>query len=170
MIGYIITFAITSVFLYKMDIHNKLYSTCDRKYKKWKKITNLVSTTHKSQLSIYSVSIQMIFKALYLSFIQYLNNSVKRIDKNTYEVEYVINGKLYKMIVIPKKGPMSFIEIRDENDIDMTEFILPYYGPNYDWHSIGIIPQFFKCKKLTFEMDDGTQKVFEELDYIELNN
>jgi len=164
MIGYIITIAITSAFLYKMDIHN----TCDRKYKKWKKITSLVSTTHKSQISIYYVSIQMIFKALYLSFIQYLNNSVKRIDKNTYEVEYVINEKLYKMIVIPKKGPISFIEIRDENDIDMTEFILPYYGPNYDWHSIGIIPQFFKCKKLTFEMDDGTQKIFDELDYIQI--
>ena len=170
MIGYIITIAITSIFLYKMDIHNKVYNTCDRKYKKWKKITSLVSTTQQSKLSIYSVSIQMILKALYLSFIQYLNNSVKRIDKNTYEVEYVINGKIYKMIVIPKKGPMSFIEIRDENDIDMTEFILPYYGPNYDWHSIGFIPQFFKCKKLTFEMDDGSQKIFDELDYIELNN
>ena len=163
---FIIIGIFTSAFLYKIDFHNIVYNTCDRKYKKWKKITNLVGSTHESSLSIYAISIKMIIHALYLSFIQYLNNSVSKLDKNIYEVSYIIGGKKYKMITIPKKGPTPFIQIRDEHDNDITEFILPYYGPNHDWHSVSVIPQFFKRKRLIFEMEDGSQKIFEELDYI----
>lgn len=157
---------LSSVFLYKIDFHNIVCNICDRKYKKWKKITNLVRSTHDSQISIYTISVKMILQALYLSFIQYINNSVRKLDKNIYEVSYIIGGRNYKMITIPKKGPLPFLHIRDENNNDVTEFIIPYYGPNYDWHSISVIPQFFKYKRLIFDMEDGSQKIFEELDYI----
>ena len=110
----------------------------------------------------------MIFQALYLSLIQYLNNSVKKLDKNTFLVEYIIKGKVYKMIVIPTKGPSSIIQIRNQDEKDITDHILPYFGPNYDWHRINIIPQFFTCERMTFELDDGAQKIFNELEYINI--
>jgi hypothetical protein len=140
----------------------------DRKYKKWKKINNLVSSQHKDLISIYGISIKMIFQALYLAFTQYLTNSVKKLDKNVYLVEYIIGGKVYKMIVMPKRGPNPVVQIRDENEDDITDNIIPYFGPNYNWHMVNIIPQFFKCKKMTFELDDGTQKIFDELEYINI--
>jgi hypothetical protein len=86
----------------KNNDYNKLYI----KYQKWKSLKSLVSTQHKSKIIINLISFNMVLKSLYLSFIQYINNSVIKIDKNKYEVSYIINGKLYKMIVSPSRGPM----------------------------------------------------------------
>ena len=158
----------TTYLFYKIDAHKIICENIERKYRKWKKINNLVSAHHKDLVSIYGISMKMILQALYLAFIQYLNNSVKKIDKNTYLVEYIVGGKVYKMLVLPKKGPSPIIQIRNEDDKDITDDILPYCGPNYDWHHVGIIPQFFNCEKMTFELDDGTQKIFNELDYINI--
>lgn len=160
------TVVTSAVFCYKFDVYSIVCNTCERKYRKWKTINDLVSSKYENLYDVYMVSIEMILKSVYLSFIQYLNNSVTKLDKNTYQVEYVIGGKLYKMIVIPKKGPSPVIQIRNHENKDITDFILQYYGPNYDWHSVRFIPQFFHCRSMTFEMDDGTEKVFEELDYI----
>lgn len=153
---------------YKIDAHNIIYNMVDRKYKKWKKINNLVSSHHENLISVYGISIKMIIQALYLALIQYLNNYVKKLDKNTYLVEYIIGGKIYKMIVLPKRGPNTILQIRDHTEKDITDEILPYFGPNYDWHNVSVIPQFFNCEKMTFELDDGTQKIFNELDYIDI--
>jgi hypothetical protein len=158
----------TTFLFYKIDAHKIICENVKRKYIKWQKINNLVSSHHKDLISIYRISIKMIFQALYLALIQYLNNSVTKIDKNTYLVEYVVGGKVYKMIVLPKKGPSPIIQIRDHNEKDITDYILPYFGPNYDWHHVGIIPQFFACEKMTFELDDGSQKIFDELEYINI--
>ena len=158
----------TTYIMYKIQAQNIIYNSITRKYKKWRKLKNLVSSQHKDLVDIYSISFKMILQALYISLLQYFNDSVKKLDKNTYQIEYVVSGKLYKMICIPKKGPCPILQIRDENENDITEEILPYYGPNYDWYSISFIPQFFKCKKLIFELDNGEQKIFDELEYINL--
>lgn len=100
----------------------------------------------------------MLFKALYISFIQYLNNSVKKLDKNIYEVTYVINGRLYKLIIIPTRGPAPILQISDERGEDMTDKILPYMGPQYNWHGNKYLtPGFFNCRELNFELADGTE-------------
>lgn len=162
----LITLASTYV-LYNIDSHNIIYNAIERKWKKWKRMKNFLSNHHNNFTDLYKAAFDLILKAIYISLIQTMNNSVIKIDKNTYQISYVINGNLYKMISIPKKGPTSIIEIRDENDIDITEHILPYYGPCNDWHCISFIPQFFKCKKMIFELDSCT-KEFNELDYIDL--
>jgi len=40
--------------------------------------------------------------------IQYLTSNVNKIDKNIYEITYVINGKMYKMRVKTKRGPSIY--------------------------------------------------------------
>ena len=162
----LITLASTYV-LYNVDAHNIIYNTADRKWKKWKRMKSFLSNHHNTITELYKAAFELIIKAIYISFIQTVNKSVVKIDKNTYQISYVINGNLYRMILIPKKGPTSIIQIRDEFDIDITERILPYYGPCHDWHSISFIPQFFKHKRMVFELDSGT-KEFDELDYIDI--
>jgi len=159
-----------SYLFYKIDVHNIIFNSLERKYRKWQKINNLVSSRYETSLEVYKISITMVCKAIYISLLQYINNSVKQIDKNIYEINYVIEGIFYKMIVIPKKGPHPILQIRNENHVDITDNILPYYGPCHDWHSITVIPQFFKCKTLIFDMSDGTEKTFGELEYIDLNS
>jgi len=137
-----------------------------KKYMKWKSLLNLVSTQHNYKIMIYWISFTMVIESFYLSLIQYLNDSIKKLDKNKYEVSYVINGKMYKMIVNPKRGPLPFIMVKNEKNEDVTDIISPYLGPNNDWHTKKYCPDFFKCKKLVFELLNGEKVIFSDNDTI----
>ena len=44
---------------------------------------------------IIYITLTIIFQSLYLKFNQYMNNSIKQIDKKTYEINYELNSKIY---------------------------------------------------------------------------
>jgi hypothetical protein len=99
-------------------------------------------------------------------FKQLLNGNVKKLDNKTFEVSYVIHGHLYKMIVIPKRGPNDYVLITDENKIDVSDIIIPYMGPRYDFHRHPFTPKFFKTKTLTFHNVNGAESTFEDDDIL----
>lgn len=77
------------------------------------------------------------------SRIEHENNSanVRKLDNGFYEVSYKIKGRNYKMIVLPERGPPKVSNIVNYNGMDVTEEVLPYMGPNYDWkHTTSEIP------------------------------
>ena len=160
--NFIIISAFGTIYFYK----NKIYDFLIIKYNKWISLNNLVSSQHNSKIMIKIISLQMIFKSLYLSFIQYMNNSIIKIDKNSYELSYIVHGKLYKMIIKPIRGPVPILCVTNENNIDITEQILPYLGPNNDWHGKKYYPDFFKHKTLNIELLDGSKKTFNHSDTI----
>ena len=96
-----------------------------------------------------------------------MNTSVRKLDKKTYEISYVIDRKLYKMIVTPKRGPAPIIQVSDENSTDITDYILPYMGPEYDWHGKLFTPKFFQRKSLTFELMNGEEFTYEESNHVD---
>ena len=148
----------------KHDGYNKLL----KNYTKWQNLNKLVSYNHDSVVMIKLVSLSIIFKSYYLSFIQTINNSVIKLDKNTHEVSYIINGKLYKMVVSHPKGPAIILSILNENEDNVTDEIIPYFGPNNDWHKRKFTPKFFKNNILKFELASGEIKIFKNLENIEL--
>jgi hypothetical protein len=89
-----------------------------------------------------------------------MNNTVKKIGKNTYEITYNIAGNTYKMIVTPTKGPSPILQISDHNLNDVTNEILPYLGPERNWHGNKFNLDFFNKESLTFELADGSTKIF----------
>ena len=152
--------------LIKLDFHNIIYKTVEYKYSRWKQLNTLVSSKHDKKYMITLVSIVMILKMLYLNFIQYLNNSVKKIGKNMYEVSYVVNGKFYKMIVSPTRGPVQILQVTDQDNNDITDEILSYVGPRYDWHNTKFTPNFWGYKSLTFQMHDGNEVFINKDDFL----
>ena len=161
MINYFIVFMIffgSFIFINK-DIVTK-------KYNKWKTLKNLISTQHNSLILINLISMKMILQSYYLNFIQYMNNSVRKIDKNKYEVSYVINGKLYKMLISPSRGPIPVLSVTNDDNTDLTDLIIPYLGPNNDWHGNKYYPDFFEEKKLNFELIKGEVKSFSNREII----
>jgi len=133
------------------------------RYGRWKSLNDLVRTNEKHQNNtcvVIYISCKMIAQAMYLSLVQYMNNSVKKLDKNVYEVSYQIKGKSYKMIVTPDKGPAKILQISNDSEIDVTNRVLPYLGPNYNWHGTKLTPKFFGYTSLTFELYDGGEKTF----------
>ena len=169
MISYFIT-TISTIFFgtlfYKIDAYNIVKEYISIKKNKLKNLYNLVSTRHTSKFIIVLISTEMLFQSFYQSLVQYLDNSVKKIGKNKYELKYVINGKLYKKIIIPERGPLPVVSITNENNDDVTEYILPYIGPNNNFHNENFNPNFFDYKILKFEMSNGTIKIFNDFEII----
>lgn len=163
---------ISSIFFgtlfYKIDAYNIVKEYIIIKKNKLKKLYNLVSTRHTSKFIIVFISIEMLLQSFYQNLVQYLDNSLKKIGKNKYELKYVINGKLYKKIIIPERGPLPIISITNENDDDITEHILPYIGPNNNFHNENFSPNFFGYKKLIFEMCNGNIKIFKNYEIIKI--
>ena len=161
-----IIYIISAVISFSIGIFVKYEYTktcCDiliKKYNGWKRLNKLVSTKYKSPLMINWISFIMVCESLYLKIILYLNNSVKKLDKNKYEVSYIINGKFYKMVTTTARGPIPVIQIMNEDNIDVTEYIIPYMGPNNDWHNRKYFPDFFNYKSLIFELSNGERKTF----------
>jgi|UniRef100_A0A6C0J1T9 hypothetical protein len=134
-------------------------------YQDWKSLNRLVASNPNTRF-VYLESIKIVFNAKYLKFTQYLNNSSKKIDKKTYLVTYYIEGKQYKMLVKPKKGPNPILKILDENEIDITQEILPYMGPNLNWHNYPVTPDFFNKKNISFEYNNQNKLTFNYTDII----
>jgi len=145
-------------------VHNSVSDS----YTGWKRLNELVSTQEKSVIRTAGISASMIAETLWTSALNYLNSTVKQVNKNTIEVSYVCNGRLYKMVVTPQRGPNPIVKITDENGLDVTARILPYLGPRRDWHHSHLTPHFFGCKELTFEFLVGHVKTFDENERIHI--
>jgi hypothetical protein len=169
MLSYLLL-TISSIFIgrlfYKIDAYNVLKEYLIIKKEKLNRLYNLVATRHTSSVIITFISIEMLVQAFYQSLVQYLDNSITKVGKNKYELKYVINGKLYKKIITPERGPLPVIFITNETNEDVTEQILPYIGPNNDFHNEKFYPSFFGYKKLIFEMLNGESRVFYNLETI----
>ncbi len=147
---------------------NNIYEFIKQKHHKWKRLNNLVSSKHKNIIMINWISLCMLIESKYIDFLQYINKTFKKLDKNTYEITYSVNGKIYKMIVKPSRGPNIISKIVDQNNIDVTKEILPYLGPNNNWHNTNFTVDFFHCEKLIFEMNSGEIKEFDKHEKIVL--
>jgi hypothetical protein len=151
------------------SVQNTIMNNVTLKYHKIKSLKNLVASQHKNILKILWVTFCIILKTFYVSLCQYFNRSVRRVDKNTYEVCYAINGILYKMIVKPKRGPKCIIEAVDEDDNDITHDLLSYMGPMDNFHGgTEITPKFLNKQKVTLNLTNGNEITFEGDDVIKM--
>lgn len=140
-----------------LDTHIIIKNEIVSKYNRWKRLNSLVSTSHKNKLSIIIISLKLIFQAIWVSFLQSTNKTVKKINKNKYELTYVVEGKVYKLIVNVTRGPSPVLQIIDNLNNDVSSEITPFLGPNYNWHNTQFTPDFFGYSSLTFELADGTE-------------
>lgn len=165
MLMYIPTLLISAMFL-KLDGINIVREYVLEKKGKLYSLYDLVSTRHNSRIMIIYVCTKMLTQAFYQNLLHYLDNSLIKIDKNKYELKYVINGKLYKKIIKPNRGPIPVISVTNENNCDVTEQILPYMGPNNDFHNEKFTPKFFGHNTLVFEMLNGNVLTFNSMENI----
>lgn len=131
---------------------------------KWNQLTKIVSLKHKNKIAICWYSLLLLYEAAYIGFIQYINKSVQKLKHGTYLVTYTIEGKVYKMFVIPTRGPSPVMNITDENSNDVTKMVLPYMGPNYNWHGISITPKNLEYEQLSFQLSNGSNYTYNSTD------
>ena len=155
---------LTSI-LYSIDAHtimkNRTITTYNR-YKQLKNIMNMTNTntlTTKKKCIILYKGFFLISKILYASFLQYINTNMRIVSPNVYEITYVIKGRMHKLIIKYPRGPPPVMQIINDKEEDVTDVVIPYMGPNYDWYGNKLNPSFFGYETLSFEMTDGNHTV-----------
>ena len=64
------------------------------------------------------------------------------------------------MIVKLNRGPSKVLLVSDEKHEDVSHLILPYLGPEENFHNYVFTPNFFDRKELVFELSNGVEKLF----------
>ena len=91
---------------------------------------------------------------------------------NVYTVSFYLNGEKYKIpVVVPrfsfnKKQPPLMVLNKSEDDI--TQNILKYMGPNYDFYGMTLKPKHLNENSLNFMIEDGSEMTFLENDLMVL--
>ena len=150
-------FGFLSFYLFiQIDGHRVVWSQISSRYKRWRRLNNLVSTRHRTAWAVFYHSLVMLCRVLYISFLQYMNSAVVKISRNQFLVTYVVCGKIYTMVVTPVRGPPPVLQVINDNEEDVTNNVLPYLGPRYDWHG-GVLDfsSSFGSENLTFNMASG---------------
>lgn len=151
---YILLFLLILGFIY-LNGPRIVYRTVTDKYQRFRSLNTLVSTQHTNQLKILWVAVCLICKMLYLSLWQKLNKTIVKVDKNIYEIQYVLEGKLYRMLVSPKRGPSRVLQVIEEDE-DVTDHVLPYLGPQENAsHALTLTPKLLGRKDLVFNLATG---------------
>jgi len=124
---------------------------------------SLVSRTEKTKMRSCISTLKILIKILKKDFVDYFNiNQAKKVSNDVYEVSYNIEGNNYKMLVEKQKGPPIILNIIDDKNTNVTDKVLPYMGPKYDWHCFNFNPpDFFKCESLIFELSDFSNEILE---------
>jgi hypothetical protein len=125
-------------------------------------LTSAISKNHKTKTGAIVATAKVLATSLYISVCQTMNKTVKRLPKNKYEVAYTINGRLYKMIVKPIRGPSLIEKIVDEGGVDIMLLVIPYLGPRNDFHGTPLTPKFFGKKEIQFTFVTGKLHCFGE--------
>jgi hypothetical protein len=146
-----------ALLLFRVGAHQVVCASVVDKYQKWNQVRVLSATQRTNRLAIAWMTFQMISSAVYISFLQYMNSTVKSVGRQTYIIAYVIAGKQYKMVIRPMRGASRVLQVSDEDSKDITSYVLPFMGPAYDWHGIPLTPQFFHAQSLTFEFGNGRE-------------
>lgn len=118
-------------------------------------IKDTLPVNERTNLRIFLDSSKTVLKMWWIQFLHWINSTVEHIDHHTAIVSYTLDGKLYKLAVKRKKGPHRILLITDENHDDVTNLILPYYGPYRDWHNLDYKPSFWKKEQLNFQLSSG---------------
>jgi hypothetical protein len=110
----------------------------------------------------------MIAKLAWINFLQYINRTVVQEGKH-YIISYVIRGKLYKIMILPERGPQNILSIIDENYNDITDELAPYFRTN-DNMVKNFTPSIFKYETLEFSTSDADIYTFSKNEDIQIRN
>lgn len=129
-------------------------------------VSNKVETLNKlnkfrkqSNISMYSivklsvVSIYTIIKTKFVMTIQsYMDGlNIIRRDRNIFEINLFIKGKFVKMLIRLKQGPSDILFVMNEDLVDVTEDLVPYYS----YELLKVTPEILGNEELDLVMCNG---------------
>lgn len=146
-----------------------IYVRCSTIYKRIKVINKKLSEQNLSLFKIISNFIHNYLSYLAISFFQKYNLNVIKKDRGNYEINYVIDSKIYSLRVKKKKGPNDIIfatetkiENGEEVSNDISDKLLSYMGPNEDFYGVPTTPSELGFENITLILSNGEERTFDE--------
>ena len=90
------------------------------------------------------------------------------INHHHHDISYVHNNKRYTVRYKKRRGPCPFKYVLDDKGSDITEEILRFCGPHYDFHKIETTPGLLGYEMLIFHMSSGSEKNFSKDEIIKV--
>jgi len=107
-----------------------------------------------------------LFKSLIIT--KFFSNIIKE-NSDFYDIFYYWHGTKYKIRILKKKI-INFNKIidtiYDHNNKDITDDIIPYLGPKYDFHGLLYTPLDLGYKHIIIEWSDESIQKFDSNDLI----
>ena len=126
--------------------------------------TSLYSHQKKCCGILYDTCV-LLYHIIKFKILQYINSQfVHKIDRNKYLITFTIGSKLYKTIITHKSIMKDdILQIVDDNDNDVTDFVQPYINFN----NITITPQTLNHDNLYIIYSSGQSKYYLSNDPLE---
>ena len=119
-----------------------------------KSVHEAIEMIHKNQPNVISnwmETFKFFYEQIVLTIEQKIRKSCIKIDNN-YHISFIIENKVYKLIIKPIRGPDNIIRITNENEEDITNRLIPYI------HGIKsfkyITPKLFSYKGINIYLDN----------------
>jgi len=94
--------------------------------------------------------------------------SVHQSFKNTYVLNYTLNGKQYGIMLKEVKGPQRISRITHDGE-DVTDRVLYWMGPERNFHNLEYTPRDIGLGELQIEFIDGETLTIQRTETIVLN-
>lgn len=173
---YLTYFLYLSLSIFTILFVHFLYVRCSTIYKRIKIINKKLSEQNISLCKLVSDFIYNYISYLTISFFQKYNLNVVKKDRGNYEINYVIDSRIYCIRVKKKKGPSDIIfatenkkENGEETSIDITDKLLSYMGPNEDFYGIPTTPSEIGLENITIILSNGEERTFDQSKIIHTN-
>jgi hypothetical protein len=126
---------------------------------------NSVKLQHKTVPKSLFHTTKIIIQSYTNSLFDKKDHAKIKIDKDKIIISYFFKNKKYKIPINSRKKPNNIISIKNENDEDITDYILPFMGPSLDFHNQSIKPIDLNLNKMIINTITG-QLIFNSNDYI----
>jgi hypothetical protein len=162
---YFKTILVLVAFYFFDSILNVIYIIFSNFCKYYKLYRNFKNISGVNCCGLVKKCSKIAFNYMSIRFFSWINgNLVKKVDKNMYEVSFVIGSKVYKVFVEHSRNPSDILQIVSDGDEDVTELYEPFLNFRY----IHLKPSLFKHKNIEIMLSDGDSKEYGEEDLIEI--
>lgn len=121
----------------------------------------------EKKVRFFFIALKLVFLAVYIKICQMCNKSLKKIDKNTYELTYVLGNRKFRYQFKPVLGPSPVLLVTDGDEEDVTTELKELMGPMYNWHgTAAVTPDLLGYSSLCFELSTGQENIYNGHDVI----
>jgi hypothetical protein len=103
-------------------------------YNDFMELYGLVKLRQSSYIKAFFVTCGMIINVTSQYYLPSEKASIKQIENGVYELQFQIRHRDYRYIIKPSRLPPPMIVAVNQDGEDITDKIIPYMGPMYDWY------------------------------------